>query len=102
MPKLSKRKPVRTYDDLEAYRAKLPQGVQVKDHSVPNLSYQRQRDRMFARFRMRGKNPVNESWPMPTLDELLVAAEADGKAYPKAARCIAADEHLERVRREAR
>jgi integrase len=104
MPKLSPRKPVRTYDDLEKYRVTLDDGVSVKDHNVPNLSYQKQGDRMFARFRIKGKGMprFNKSWPMPLLADLRAQAVAEGKASPNARGCVAAEEYLEKVRAEAR
>jgi integrase len=101
----AKRKHVRTYNDLEAYRKKIAHGEQVSDHNVTGLGYQKQNGRMFARLRVMNKvskKRETKSWPMPTLDEFLTEAERAGQTYPKAARCQAADEHLEKVRAEAR
>jgi integrase len=88
---------------LESCRKKLKAGEQVKDHNVPGLGYQKQGDRMFARFRYRGKKgAATKSWPMPTYDELLAQAVAAGRASPKAKSCTDAEDALERVRSEAR
>jgi integrase len=94
---------VRSYNDLESCRKKLKTGEQVKDHNVPGLGYQKQGERMFARFRYRGKKgTVTKSWPMPTYDEMLAQAVAAGRASPKPKSCTDAEDLLERVRAEAR
>jgi integrase len=96
---------VKTYDDLERHRKdkKMRDGQLARDYYVDGLGYIKQGERMFGRARvMRAGKRVMKSWPMPTYEALLSQAVAAGRAAPGAKRCADAEDHLERVRAEAR
>ena len=92
-----------TYDTIEEHRKKGKPGHDLTDPEVRGLAYQKQGSRVYARLRVMNKGTKKRelhSWegPLPTMEELLEDAHAKGHTYPGAARCIEADELLERIR----